>query len=116
MVDVSQRQRCRPAAYRVGIDYEEPKSAELQPLYHMLIRRHALPKVKEIFSPLRLPVDVRVRNVECGVSNAWYQRPVVTICYEYARDILKMAPQETSPDGNHAGGRGSRAISVYGSA
>jgi hypothetical protein len=23
----------------------------------------------------------------------------VTICYEYARDILKMAPQETSPDG-----------------
>ena len=84
---------------RIGIDYEEPKSAELQPLYHMLIRRHALPKVKEIFSPLRLPVDVTVRNVECGVSNAWYQRPVVTICYEYARDILKMAPQETSPDG-----------------
>jgi Putative metallopeptidase len=84
---------------RIRIDYEEPKSAELQPLYHMLIRRHALPKVKEIFSPLRLPVDVTVRNVECGVSNAWYQRPVVTICYEYARDILKMAPQETSPDG-----------------
>ena len=84
---------------RIGIDYEEPKSAELQPLHHMLIRRHALAKVKEIFSPLRLPVDVTVRNVECGVSNAWYQRPVVTICYEYARDILKMAPRETSPDG-----------------
>jgi hypothetical protein len=84
---------------RIKIDYEEPKSAELMPLYHLLIRRHALPKVQEIFSPLRLPTDITVRNTECGVSNAWYQRPTVTICYEYARDILKMVPAETSADG-----------------
>jgi hypothetical protein len=36
---------------RIRIDYEDPKSEELLPLYHMLIRRHALPKVQEIFSP-----------------------------------------------------------------
>ena len=42
---------------RIGIDYEEPKSAELQPLYHMLIRRHALPKVNFQSAPLACRCD-----------------------------------------------------------
>ena len=36
---------------------------------------------------------------QCGVSNAWYQRPTVTVCYEYLRELRDMAPTETSPDG-----------------
>jgi hypothetical protein len=84
---------------RIQIDYAQPKNNALQPLHDMLVQRRALEKVQEIFSPLRLPTDVTVRIVDCGVSNAWYQRPVLTICYEYIADILKMAPQETSQDG-----------------
>ena len=65
----------------------------------MLIEHHPLEKVQEIFSPLRLPIYLTVRTKECGISNAWYRRPDITICYEYLRDIVAMAPKEMSPDG-----------------
>jgi hypothetical protein len=63
------------------------------------MQRKALEKVQELFSPLMLPEDIVVRAKECGVSNAWYQRPAVTLCYEYLRDIIDMAPKEASRDG-----------------
>jgi len=31
----------------------------------------------------RLPIHLTVKAVDCGRSNAWYQRPVATLCYEY---------------------------------
>ena len=84
---------------RIRIEYEEPQSAELQPVYELMMRRRPLQKIREIFSPLRLPVDLTVKTKECGISNAWYQRPTVTICYEYLRDLRQTAPKETSPEG-----------------
>ncbi len=84
---------------RIRIEYEEPHSAELQPVYKLMMRRHPLQKIREIFSPLRLPLDLTVKTKECGLSNAWYQRPTVTVCYEYLRDLLATAPQQTSPEG-----------------
>src|SRR5262245_6471543 len=33
------------------------------------------------------------------MSNAWYQRPTLTICYEYLADILKNVPKDNSPSG-----------------
>jgi hypothetical protein len=86
-------------ANRIRIEYEEPHSADLQPVYELTMRRRPLQKIQEIFSPLRLPVDLIVKTKECGISNAWYQRPTITLCYEYLRDLHQTAPKETSPEG-----------------
>jgi hypothetical protein len=64
-----------------------------------MLRRRPLQRIREIFSPLRLPVELTVRTKECGMSNAWYQRPTITLCYEYLREMRDTAPKETSPDG-----------------
>jgi hypothetical protein len=85
--------------HRIRIEYEPPTSPALVPYYQLAKQRKALEKVQELFSPLRLPDEIIVRTKECGVSNAWYQRPAVTLCYEYLRDIIDMAPQEASRDG-----------------
>jgi hypothetical protein len=43
-----------------------------------------LEKLQQIFSPFKLPIDVTLKTVGCdGADNAWYQRPTMTICYEY---------------------------------
>jgi len=84
---------------RIRIEYEQPESAELQPVYWVMMRRRPLQRVREIFSPVRLPVELTVRMKECGVSNAWYQRPTITLCYEYIREMQQMAPKETSENG-----------------
>ena len=60
----------------------------------------ALEKVQQLFSPFRLPIDLTVRTVGCdGRSNAWYQRPAVSLCYEYLDEIWQSAPKETTPAG-----------------
>jgi hypothetical protein len=84
---------------RIKIEYAQPKSQEIEPYYQLLMQRQALERVQVLFSPLMLPTEITVRATECGLSNAWYQRPTVTICYEYVRDVLQMAPKETSRDG-----------------
>ena len=84
---------------RIKIEYAEPEHPQVQPFRDMLIQHRPLEKVQEIFSPLRLPINLTVRTKECGISNAWYRRPDITICYEYLRDIVEMAPKEMSPDG-----------------
>jgi hypothetical protein len=89
-----------PRPNRIKIEYVEPKNPEHQSIYDTLKARHALENLQEIFSPFILPIDVTIRTVGCdGVSNAWYQRPTLTICYEYLADILKMAPKEPTADG-----------------
>jgi hypothetical protein len=88
-----------PRPNRVRIEYEPPTSPALVPYYQLAMQRKALEKVQELFSPLMLPDEIVVRTKECGVNNAWYQRPAVTLCYEYLRDIIDMAPKEASRDG-----------------
>jgi hypothetical protein len=84
---------------RIRIEYLEPTNKDLLPIYWVMLRRRPLQRIREIFSPLRLPVELTVRTKECGMSNAWYQRPTITICYEYLREMRDAAPKETSPDG-----------------
>jgi len=84
---------------RIKIDYQQPSDANFQALHDMLVERRALEQVQEIFSPLRLPLDLTVRIKDCGMSNAWYQRPTITICYEYVRDLIQTAPTQISPEG-----------------
>ena len=85
---------------RIQIEYVAPRNADHQELYEFLRQRRALEKLQEIFSPVRLPGDLTLRMLGCdGVSNAWYQRSVVSVCYEYIREIYQFAPRETTASG-----------------
>jgi hypothetical protein len=85
---------------RVRIEYLEPSNKDLLPVYWVMMRRRPLQRIREIFSPLRLPVELTVRTKECGMSNAWYQRPTITLCYEYLREMRDAAPGNLSRRNN----------------
>jgi hypothetical protein len=70
-----------------------------------MMQHRPLEKFQEIFSPFRLPIELTLRVKDCdGISNAWYQRPVVTICYEYVTDIRKsVTTDDTTEDTVFAG-------------
>jgi len=85
---------------RIGIEYEPPKNPEHQHIYEMLKERRVLERLQEIFSPFQLPIELTFKTAGCdGVSNAWYSRPTVTICYEYLAEIQRDMPKETTPAG-----------------
>jgi hypothetical protein len=76
---------------RIRVEYVKPSNPEHQALYEMLQERRALEKFQQIFSPFRLPIVLTLKTLGCdGVSNAYYQRPALKICYEYLDDIRKM--------------------------
>jgi hypothetical protein len=82
---------------RIRIEYFAPEDPALQSIHEMLKKRRALEKLQEIFSPFRLPIELTLRTGSCeGVSNAWYERPAVTVCYEYVNEILQSMPKETT--------------------
>ena len=89
-----------PQSNRIRIEYEPPKNPAHQPLYEMLKEHRVLERLQEIFSPFQLPIELTFKTVGCdGVSNAWYARPTVTICYEYLAEIQRDMPKETTPAG-----------------
>ena len=89
---------------RMRVEYVPPTNPAHQALYERLKERRALEKLQEIFSPLRLPVDLTIRTMGCdGFSNAWYGKkdPSVNVCYEYLNEIMQTMPKETTADGSH---------------
>ncbi len=85
---------------RIRIEYVPPTNPEHQGIYEMVKERRVLEKMQEIYGAFRLPFDLTMRTVGCdGVSNAWYQRGRVSICYEYLEEVRRMMPKETSPQG-----------------
>jgi hypothetical protein len=89
---------------RIIIEYVPPKDAGLQKIYELVRERRALEIVRAMFTPFRLPVDLKIRAIGCdGVSNAFYRRledgPTLTICYEYLREIVELMPKETTEAG-----------------
>jgi hypothetical protein len=88
---------------RVTIEYAVPKSDELQELYGMLREHRVLESMQGILSPFRLPEELTIRTMECGMVNSWYSRvnskPTVTICYELLRHISQSLPKKTVPGG-----------------
>lgn len=86
--------------HRIRVEYVPPSNPAHQALYEGLQQRRALEKFQEIFSPFRLPIDLTLKTLGCdGVSNAYYQRPELKICYEYLDDIRKSMPKETTEAG-----------------
>jgi Putative metallopeptidase len=90
-------QEARPQ--RIKIEVDPPKAPELQQVYDVLKQRQWLEKAQEYFGIFKLPEDVTIRATSCGMSNAWYTRGTVTICYEYLEDIRKSMPDEPTPQG-----------------
>ena len=85
---------------RVQISYIPPKNPAHESLFRLLKERQVLEKFKEFLSPLRLPRKLQLKVEGCdGVANAWYEDDAITVCYEYLDDVLKNAPQETTPAG-----------------
>lgn len=87
-------------ANRIRVEYFAPKNPAYNAIYERLKDRHSLERLQGIFSPLLLPFDLTLRTGDCsGVANAWYDRPAITVCYEYIIEFLKSLPQETTPEG-----------------
>jgi hypothetical protein len=84
---------------RIRIEYVPPQNPQLEAVYTQLKQRQVLEKIQKLFSPFRIPIDLTVKTVECGKSNAWYERPTVTLCYEYVDEIWRSAPKEPGPAG-----------------
>jgi hypothetical protein len=85
---------------RILIEYVPPTNPAHQPLYDLLKQHRTLEKLQEVFSPFRLPIDLTFRTIGCnGISNAWYHRPDVSVCYEYLNEIYQTMPKETTPGG-----------------
>jgi hypothetical protein len=93
---------------RMTVEYVPPTNPAHQALYQRLMDRRVLEKLQEVFSPFRLPVELKLRTVGCdGVSNAWYQKPArgsssppsVNVCYEYLAEIQQSLPPGTTPAG-----------------
>jgi hypothetical protein len=85
---------------RIRIEYSPPKNPALQTVYELVKERRVLEKLQEIFSPFRLPIELTFATGDCGgVSNAWYDRPTVSICYEYLNEILQSVAKGTTPEG-----------------
>src|SRR5689334_3590422 len=90
-------QEARPN--RIRFEYAPPQNPQLETVYNQLRQGRALEKIQQLFSPFRLPSDLTVKTIECGNANAWYQRPTVTLCYEYLDEIWRGAPKELGPAG-----------------
>jgi hypothetical protein len=85
---------------RIRIEYFTPNDPSYKPMMDLLKERRVLEKLKEVFSPFRLPIDLTLRTGDCGgAANAWYDSGAITICYEYVQEILQGLPEDTTPDG-----------------
>jgi hypothetical protein len=84
---------------RIQFEYVPPQNPKHEGVYSRIKEAQALEKIQQLFNPFRLPMDLTVKTVDCGRSNAWYQRPAVTLCYEYLDEILQSAPKELGPAG-----------------
>jgi hypothetical protein len=85
---------------QIRIEYVPPKNAAHRAIYRRLQELRVLERLQTFLSPLRLPRPLPLRVSGCdGVSNAWYDEGVVTVCYEFLDDILKNASKDTLPFG-----------------
>jgi hypothetical protein len=85
---------------QIRVEYKKPTNPAYQALHEDVKERRVLEKLQEVFSPFRLPAELRIETADCdGRSNAWYHRPVITLCYEYLDEIRKSVPKQTTPAG-----------------
>jgi len=85
---------------RIRIEYFDPPNPALRGVYELVKKRRTLERIQEVFSPFRLPIELIIRTGSCeGVANAWYDRPAISVCYEYLDQIYQSLPKGTASDG-----------------
>jgi hypothetical protein len=98
---------------RIKIEVDPPKAPELQQVYDVLKQRQRLEKAQEYFGIFKLPEDVTIRATSCGMSNAWYTRGTVTICYEYLGGYPQEHARRNDTARPHAGRRGRWTVRLH---
>jgi Putative metallopeptidase len=84
----------------IDIQYVEPTSAELRPVYDLVKNARVLEKIRGMLISLRLPRRLLLQTKSCnGESNAWYDDGVVTVCYEFFDEVWKNVPDQTTRAG-----------------
>jgi Putative metallopeptidase len=63
--------------------------------------RQVLEKFSQFLAPLKLPITLRLRAMQCGEVNAFYDPTdsSINLCYEFVADIEDRAPREKTPEG-----------------
>jgi hypothetical protein len=85
---------------QVRYEYVPPKNAEHQAIHDQVRKGRALEHLQALLAPIRLPYPLTLKIAGCdGISNAWYNDEVITVCYELLADILKNAPTQDLPLG-----------------
>ena len=84
---------------RIDIQYVEPNTANLKPVYDQVMQARVLEKIRDLAAPLRLPRRLLIKTDSCGEANAWYEDDVITVCYEYLEEFWKNVPDKTTPAG-----------------
>jgi hypothetical protein len=84
---------------QIKIEYQPGQNPAHQKLEALVKERKVLEKFQEILSPFKLPAPLTLLTKSCGMVNAWYQRPTLTICYDYLEDIQKSIPKGNTPAG-----------------
>jgi hypothetical protein len=85
----------------IEIEYVPPAKQFLRPVYERLKQRKVLEQLRDFLSPLRLPLTLRIRTLQCDDTNAYWAGRVegLKICYEYVDWVERLAPAETTPEG-----------------
>jgi len=89
---------------RIHIEYVPPKKPSHQRTYEAIKSRRVLERLKEIFSPFRLPEDLYIKTLDCdGKPNTYFDReedrPTVKLCYEYLKAIHDKMPKKSTSAG-----------------
>jgi hypothetical protein len=63
--------------------------------------RQVMEQFSQFLAPLKLPITLRLRTMQCGEVNAFYDPAdsSITLCYEFVADIEDRAPRATTPEG-----------------
>jgi len=63
--------------------------------------RRLLEEFSQFLAPLKLPIALRLRTLQCNEVNAFYDPAdsSINLCYEFVADIEDRAPRATSPEG-----------------
>lgn len=85
---------------RIQVNYDAPKNPAHLEIAVLIKERRVLELLQEFLSPFRLPKTLKIELAGCdGEADAFYEKRVITVCYEYIQDLLDNAPSETTPSG-----------------
>jgi hypothetical protein len=87
---------------RFRVAYQPPEDTAYTAMYEELQASHVLESLRSVLSFVRLPRTVRLVLVDCdGDANAYYDPDelTVSVCYEYVRELRKLADNPGRPAG-----------------